>query len=166
MAQNLTESGTLVIGVEYGGEMRRAFSIRPVKQKDLYAVRHGKDVDVIGDDDELMGLALLGQRTEISGVPAEAKDLSFMQELYADDLQEILSADERLQERIAAFRGDGKGTAKAGAGAGASEDAVGQGGGDGGGSGGGGEVAASLGGDAGAGPGEETEDPAQESAEA
>lgn len=128
MSPNLKETGVLAIGVDYDGAFHRAFSIRPLKAKDSYAVRHGKDLAAIGDDNELMGLALLGSRITIEGIPAEAQDLAFMQDLYDDDLAEIMAADGRLQEEIARFRGT---AAKAdGAGAGAHQSSVGDSGGD------------------------------------
>ncbi len=99
-----TESGTLPIGVEYEGELCREFSLSPLRVKHSMEVRRSPDGPRCESDDELMGLALLGKRLSIDGVPREAMDLAFMENLFDDDLAEVMAADGRLQEEIARFR--------------------------------------------------------------
>ena len=117
-----TESGTLPMGVEYKGKRRRGFTLRPLQARDSMAVRHspaGQRIILVeaenpGLADELMGLALLGQRLTIEGLPREEMTLERMEELWDDDLAEIMAAERRLQEELARFRGQGAPAAGAG----------------------------------------------------
>lgn len=137
-----TESGTLPIGIHLLGEDCRAYTLRPLKVKDSIEVRRGPDASRCEGDDELMGLALLGRRLTIDGIPPEAMTLDFMLNLFDDDLAEVLEADRRLSEELARFRGEDP--QATGAGAPAPENSLGDGPGDG--PGGGPGVAGGLGG--------------------
>jgi phage FluMu protein gp41 len=118
-----TESGTLPLGVQHEGERCRGFSLRPLQARDSMAVRHspaGERILLVeatnpGLADELMGLALLGQRLAIAGIPRESMTLELMEQLWDDDLAEVMAAERRLQDSLARFRGEGASAAGAGA---------------------------------------------------
>lgn len=101
------ESGTLPAGVSYDGKRCREFTLEPLKVKHSLAVNRSEDKARCAADDELMGLALIGRRLSIEGVPAERMTLSMMEELLDEDLAEIMEAEGRLQEQMARFRGEG-----------------------------------------------------------
>jgi len=108
------ERGTLPIGVEYGGKRCRAYCLRPLQVRDSMAVRKGPDAERALADDELMGLALLGRRLEIDGVPPGTLTLEAMEQFWDDDLAEVMGAEGRLQEQLARFRGEAAASADAG----------------------------------------------------
>jgi phage FluMu protein gp41 len=112
------EIGTLPIGFEYEGTLRRDYSLRPLQVRDSMAVRKGPDAERALADDELMGLALLGRRLEITGVPPGVLTLEAMERFWDDDLAEVMAAEGRLQEQLARFRGEAQAAADAGAAAG------------------------------------------------
>lgn len=112
------EKGTLPIGVEVEGKLCRAYTLRPLQVRDSMAVRKGPEAERALADDELMGLALLGRRLEIDGVPAGTLTLEAMERFWDDDLAEVMAAEGRLQEQLARFRGEAQASADAGVAAG------------------------------------------------
>ena len=116
------EFGTLPLGVEFEGERCCEFSLRPLQARDSLQVRHSQDYERVlaleeeqpALSSELMGLALIGKRLQIDGVPDEAMDLAFMKQLWDDDLAEIMAAEKRLQEALARFRGEDAAAADSG----------------------------------------------------
>ena len=100
------ETGTLPIGVMFEGQRCRKFTLRPLKARDSMEVRKSEDAQRALSDDELMGLALLGKRLSIEGIPDTVQNLAFMEDLWDDDLAAIMAAEGRLQEALARFRGE------------------------------------------------------------
>lgn len=141
------EKGTLPIGVFHDGKLCTEFVVRPLKIKASLSFQRSEDFEKCKDDDDLTGLALLGRRLEIEGVPPEVQDLSWMEELADEDVGEIMEADGRLKEQIAAFRGKAKKAAHTGPAS--SENTVGSSEKNGGKSAGGDQVAGGVGGDPG-----------------
>jgi phage FluMu protein gp41 len=117
------ESGTLPLGVAQDGRRCRNFTLRPLQARDSLAVRHSPDGERIAlieatnkmMADELMGLALLGQRLSIDGVERKAMTLAAMERLWDEDLGEIMAAEGRLQEQLERFRGQSAPAVDAGA---------------------------------------------------
>ena len=101
----LKEKGTLPIGIEYGGAVRRAFTIRPQKMRDSVDARGSEDIDRLNANSEHMGLYLLARRVDIAGLPKEAMTLDFMLDLWDDDVNAILAADGRLANAVRKFCG-------------------------------------------------------------
>lgn len=117
------EHGTLPFGVMYEGRRCRDFTLRPLQARDSLEVRHSKDMRRIEEAgvsgqalaDELMGLALLGKRLAIDGVPRTAMTLELTETLWDDDLAEIMAAEGRLQQALVRFRAEDAPAADSGA---------------------------------------------------
>lgn len=99
-------TGMLPIGVEYEGKLCRAYTLRPLQVRDSMSIRKGPEAERAQSDDELMGLALLGRRLAIDGIPEEFLTLERMEPFWDDDLAEVMAAEGRLQEQLARFRGE------------------------------------------------------------
>ena len=138
------ECGTLPIGVAYQDRLHREYKLRPLTVKESMAARRSEEFARCEGDDEMAGLLVFSRRLEIDGIPREAMTLDLMLGMFDDDLNEVMTADGRLKEQIARFRGQDAQTVDAGPGE--NRDALGKGRGDGAGAGPG--VAGGLGGPA------------------
>jgi hypothetical protein len=114
MAVAPIEQGTLPTGVFYEGKYHQDYTLRPLRVKDSLLARRSPDMPRAEGDDNLLGLISFAARLDIAGVPREAMTLDFMLDLFDEDLNEILEADQRLKESITRFRGDGQKAADAG----------------------------------------------------
>ena len=116
------EKGTLHIGVEHDGKLCREFTLRPLKMRDSVEARSSADAARLAENDEYMGLYLLGRRLTLAGVPREAMTLDLMLDLWDEDVNAVMAVDKRLANALARFR---RAPAVASAtGAGAHEDGV------------------------------------------
>ncbi|MDA8137981.1 MAG: hypothetical protein M0036_04935 [Desulfobacteraceae bacterium] len=110
----LEEYGTLPLGIIHDGAVRRRYCLRPPRVRDAMAVRRSEDYVRCRDDDELMGLALLARRLRIDGLPDQAMTLAMMEDLFDEDIAEIMAAERRLGEQLARFRREGAQTTHSG----------------------------------------------------
>jgi len=124
------EKGTLPLGVEFGGEVHKDFTLSPLRIGDSIAARKALADDPRLAGDEEFGLYLLARRLVIGTIPPEAMTLDLMIEMFEQDIANIQAAERRSAKRLGLFPGDDAGASNADAGAAQGGDTVGSGGGD------------------------------------
>lgn len=98
----MEEKGVLIIGFNHGGNLHKEFSLRPQKVKDTLKLL--EEDEKAGEDDRYFGLLTLSFKLSIDGVPKDEITTEKLLDMYQDDLDEIMAADERLKKKIARFR--------------------------------------------------------------
>lgn len=112
----MTETDTLVVGVEHDGITHLNFELRPQLVKD--------SIEAVEDEraqknESYLGLAVLSKQViRLGNIPQDQITPELFMGMYDVDLARIAAASERLQKRLISFRGEGKGLPEDGTGPG------------------------------------------------
>lgn len=102
----LTETGTLPIGLEVGGEFHCDYELRPLKVKDIIASNQTFDnpsklyADCVGFAMRLVKLGKLNLDEIRKGENGAVRLADMLTELYDPDIDELYAAQERLKKKL------------------------------------------------------------------
>mgnify|MGYP001180890072 CR=1 FL=1 len=103
----LTEAGSLIIGVEHGGELHKDFEIREQLVMNHIAVfEDPATAERAEKSDAYFGVALMASRIiRLGSIPKEAITAEMLMGMHQRDYNELVAADGRLAEKRSRFQG-------------------------------------------------------------
>lgn len=126
----MTETGILVVGVEYDGQVHREFELRALKVRDTVDLKDSPHAERAAKNDEYHGVCLMAIRLEKLGeIPKKEITPELLMDMLDEDLGEIVKAEGRLKRKLRSFRDETQATEENDPGA--PEDGVHAGSGDG-----------------------------------
>ena len=114
----ITETGSLVVGVEFNGKRHNDFSLVPQLVRDSVEILEGPDAARAAKNDSFFGVCLLTRQIEKLGdVPKKDITPDLVMSMTDVDFQAISKAREALEQRLRSFRGETEESKKASPGA-------------------------------------------------
>jgi phage FluMu protein gp41 len=103
---NITEKGSLAVGVEFAGKVHRDFELKPqIVGDSVEAMEDGRAVQ----NDSYYGVILLARQIKKLGdIPVKEITAELVMTLTEVDFQILMEKKEALEKRLRSFRGEEK----------------------------------------------------------
>ena len=102
----ITEKGTLIVGIEYGGKTHKEFELKPQIVGDSIEILEGDNADRAKKNDSFFGLCLLSKQIiKLGDMPVKEITPVLLLTLTEVDFTVMSKAREALEGRLRSFRG-------------------------------------------------------------
>ena len=105
------EKGCLIVGVTFEGELHHDFELRPQLVRDTVDIFDDPALAARAERNNQFFAACLfaGRIMSLGTIPKDEITVDLVLNMDQDDYNEVVSAGERLERRMATFRGEAKG---------------------------------------------------------
>lgn len=102
----ITETGSLIVGIEHAGKKHTEFVLRPQVVKDSVEILEGPHASRASKNDSFFGVCLLARQiTKLGDIPVAEITPELVMSMTDVDFQEISRVREVLEKSLRSFRG-------------------------------------------------------------